>query len=321
LNTKYSKFQLSDILENLLNVHWLRPETVLWRAIDILTMRSMDIKFKKETLDFGCGDGIFTYIYNGGCLNKNFDIYKNVTKLNKFYKNFDIYNHYNYLNSTKISHKTKKNFNIVGLDHKENLLKKAKDLNFFDNLIKADGNKKLPFVDSQFDTIFSNIVYWLNDIGGVLLELNRILKKNGNIILMLPDIKFLDSSFYYNYQIKNKIKNYEFLSLIDRERISNNVKQVKSLGEWKSLFSAAGLSVVKYKMCLSSLTLKIWDIGLRPIFPVLVKSFNKMNNKNKIEFKKDLISAAKKYIYPLLELENDAPNLQKGFYCFVLSKK
>ena len=309
------------MLENLLNAYWLRPETAMWRAADILTMKSMNIKLKKKSLDFGCGDGIFTYIYNGGRLNKNFDIYKNVTKLNKFYKNFDIYNHYNHLNSTKISHKIKKNFNIVGLDHKKNLLKKAKDLNFYDNLIKADGNKKLPFADSQFDTIFSNIVYWLNDVGGVLMELKRILKKNGNIILMLPDIKFLDSSFYYNYQIKNKIKNYEFLSLIDRGRISNNVKQAKSLSEWKSLFSEAGLSIVKYKMHLSSLTLKIWDIGLRPIFPELVKLFNKTNKKNRIEFKKGLISTAKKYIYPLLQLENDAPNFQKGFYCFVLSKK
>ena len=50
----------------------------------------------------------FLHIYNGGPLNKNFDIYKNVTKLNKFYKNFDIYNHYDHLNSTKISHKIKK---------------------------------------------------------------------------------------------------------------------------------------------------------------------------------------------------------------------
>lgn len=46
-----------------------------------------------------------------------------------------------------------------------------------------------------------------------------------------------------------------------------------------------------------------------------------MDKKNRIEFKKDLISTAKKYIYPLLQLENDAPNSQKGFYCFVLSKK
>ena len=62
MSTKSYKLQLSSMHESLLNAHWLRPETAMWRAEDILSMKSMNIKFKKKSLDLGCGDGIFTYI-------------------------------------------------------------------------------------------------------------------------------------------------------------------------------------------------------------------------------------------------------------------
>ena len=38
-------------LKELLNVYWLRPETALWRAIDIEVMKNFDIC--GNTLDFG----------------------------------------------------------------------------------------------------------------------------------------------------------------------------------------------------------------------------------------------------------------------------
>ena len=102
LGNHTSNVQLSNILKGLLNVHWLRPETALWRLIDILTMRSMGIKFKNQVLDFGCGDGLFTYIYSGGQIPEKFNIYKNVTGLNKFHKNFDVYNYHDHSDSIKI---------------------------------------------------------------------------------------------------------------------------------------------------------------------------------------------------------------------------
>ena len=45
----------SQILENFLNLYWIRPETALWRTLDVLQMKS--IKFKKPILDIGCGGG------------------------------------------------------------------------------------------------------------------------------------------------------------------------------------------------------------------------------------------------------------------------
>ena len=53
-----------SILRELLNVYWLRPETALWRSIDIEIMKDFEIKGK--SLDLACGDGILSFIRAGG---------------------------------------------------------------------------------------------------------------------------------------------------------------------------------------------------------------------------------------------------------------
>ena len=51
---------------------------------------------------------------------------------------------------------------------KKNLLTKANQFNLYEKLIQHDSNKKFPFEDETFETIFSNTFYWLNDIESIL---------------------------------------------------------------------------------------------------------------------------------------------------------
>lgn len=48
----------NESFNQLLNIFWLRPETALWRYLDINTLR--DFEFVGHSLDFGCGDGLFS---------------------------------------------------------------------------------------------------------------------------------------------------------------------------------------------------------------------------------------------------------------------
>ena len=57
-------------LKELLNVYWLRPETALWRAIDIEVMKNFDIC--GNSLDLGCGDGVWVF---------GFGVYKRVDRV------------------------------------------------------------------------------------------------------------------------------------------------------------------------------------------------------------------------------------------------
>jgi SAM-dependent methyltransferase len=307
---------MSDILEEFLNAFWLRPETALWRTVDVLTMSNA--KMVGRSLDFGCGDGVYSFIRAGGTFCESFDVFQGADNLDAFFKNVDVYDH---SITGHIATKDNADYAIsIGFDHKQALLDKAAKLNFYDELILGDGNKKLPFEDNEFDSIFSNIIYWLDDLQSVLTDLNRVLKPGGSIYIMLPDSNLLESSFFYNYQVKNSIRGFEFLNFLDRGRFASNYNQVLNESQWKEEISKAGLKVAEHKTHLSIRLLSIWDVGFRPIFPALTRASNRMSLEHRLQFKKDLIEHIKVFAVPLFELEQLDLDSNKGFHFFHLTK-
>lgn len=79
----------TSTLNQLLNVFWLRPETALWREIDIRAMQSFS--FKSPSLDIGCGDGIFSFIRAGGKFSSEFDAFQAMSGLDKFFEKVDVF--------------------------------------------------------------------------------------------------------------------------------------------------------------------------------------------------------------------------------------
>ncbi len=308
---------MNSYLYEFLNAYWLRPETALWRTVDVLTMSK--VKFYGKSLDFGCGDGVFSFIRAGGTFKESFDVFQGAGQLDKFYENIDVYDHS--LTKHIVTNKSPSYRINVGFDHKQTLLNKAKKLSFYDELILGDGNDKLPFNDNEFDTVFSNIVYWLDNLPSVLSELSRVLKPGGNIFLMLLDKNFVQSSYYYNYQVRNKVEGFEFLKLLDRGRVSSNIKISRTSDEWRDEITKSGLNIIEHKKHLSQRLLSIWDVGFRPIFPALAKATNKMSNEQRQEFKSDLINILKMYCEPLIDLEKTREDDNKGFHFFHLSKQ
>ncbi len=55
---------MKNVLMKFLNAFWLRPETALWRTLDVESMR--DFEFVSPSLDLGCGDGTFSFVRGGG---------------------------------------------------------------------------------------------------------------------------------------------------------------------------------------------------------------------------------------------------------------
>ena len=167
---------MSKILRELLSVYWLRPETALWRSIDIETMKAFKVRGK--SLDLGCGDGVLSFIRAGGKFDSSFDDYQFVGNLDMFYENADVHDVFAETYRPAIASDPSYKFTYA-LDHKENLLKKAEKLNFYDNFIQHDANKALPFEDGIFDSVFSNIIYWLDDPQRSISEVSRILAGGG----------------------------------------------------------------------------------------------------------------------------------------------
>lgn len=213
------------ILTNFLNAYWLRPETALWRTLDVVAMR--DFKFASPSLDMGAGDGTFSFLRAGGEFDNRFDVFLDVDNLDSYFDNVDVYDSWHGDRNITVTKKAEYQIDYA-LDHKMSLMKKAERLGFYKNFVEADANKRLPFPDGSFRSVFSNMIYWLDDPKHAFEEIHRVLTDEGVCCVMLPDTHFLHSSFYYElYESKGRPANFKFLELIDRGRLSDNLKVVK----------------------------------------------------------------------------------------------
>ncbi|MEW6165110.1 MAG: class I SAM-dependent methyltransferase [Pseudomonadota bacterium] len=309
---------MTNTLEQLLNVFWLRPETALWREIDIRTMSAFDMT--PPSLDLGCGDGTFSFIRAGGEFDRSFDAFRSVAQLDRFFQNVDVFDSYDANMSVAVTSPPRYRID-VGFDYKDNLLKKAGQLGLYGELRQGDANRPLPFPEASFNSVFSNIVYWLDSPLSVIAEIARILRPGGRACLMLPNITLPQFSFYNRQYVQGADPRWKFLELLDRGRFSDNIRQAKSLEEWQSMFAHAGLEIERHQFHLSKLVIQAWDIGLRPLFPVLLEMANELPPEKLVAIKAKWIATMRTFIEPLLEIDRTLPgDEQPSFHCFELRK-
>jgi len=309
---------MTTTFDELLNAYWLRPETALWRELDIRAMKSFD--FNSHSLDIGCGDGIFSFIRAGGRFGPTFDAFRAMTGLDKFFDNVDVFDAFNDQVTPVIVGLPEYHVDC-GFDHKENLLRKAGQLGLYSSLKRGDANQRLPFPNENFDSIFSNIVYWLDDPQEALMEISRILRSSGRVCLMLPNKTFPEFSFYNRLYVKTGDPKWAFLEKLDRGRFSGNVRRARSRSAWEAMFKVAGLRLVEHKSHLSKTIVQLWDIGLRPIFPVLHRMVDAISPESLLDIKREWIATMRQFLEPLLDTDAGMHQGEEpAFHCYILEK-
>lgn len=301
----------SKLVENFLNFYWVRPETAIWRSLDAIILKKF--KFSNPMLDIGCGDGSFSFTNLEGEISHSFDSYKNMNNTKGFFDGKDIHDQF-VGEKPRITKKPKMNIDI-GIDWKESLLKKAKDLKFYNKVIQHDANTPLPFENEQFQTIFSNTFYWLNDIEHIFKEAKRICTNSGKIIICVPDEKFKQSLIYTNYLKKNQT----WAKMLDRG-ISSNIKHCYSEKKWEEIFSKFELKVENHVNYLSENLIKFWSIGLRPYSPYIIDMANKLKPEERLKIKKRIIKEITPLIQSYIEYELSLINKKNCFHAYVLTK-
>lgn len=310
---------MKEVLRGFLNAYWLRPETALWRTLDVESMKNF--QFASPSLDIGCGDGTFSFLRAGGTHKDTFDVFLDVDHLDGFFDKIDVYDSFKGMRGGYCSQPPGYVID-VGMDHKENLMKKAEQLKLYRQFVEADANQELPFEEESFQTVFSNIIYWLDNPEKMFREIYRILRKNGKCCVMLPNVAYLESSFYYSLYKKGGREEFKFLELIDRGRMQDNLKTVKSYDAWKEIIEKAGFEIEDCVPHLSKTLIQIWDIGLRPIFPMLKKMTGHLDENSLLEIKREWVDLFMKIGEPIVM--NDRALTQGKefcFFCFILSKK
>lgn len=85
--------------------------------------------------------------------------------------------------------------NIIGIDINKKSLKIAKDRDF--NVVYSDVENSLCFKDNSFDAVYaSHVIEHLNNPILFLKECNRILKKDGLLVVITPNFSIAYKVFY-----------------------------------------------------------------------------------------------------------------------------
>ena len=303
---------IEQSLRNFLNLHWLRPEVALWRTLDVIQLKK--IKFANPIIDLGCGDGTFSYTNFGGKTGTEFDVFRTISNTEKFFAGKDIHDQISNVKPTII--KKPKQMIDVGVDWKKSLLDKAKKLHFYKKTMVHDLNKSLPFEDESFETLFSNIFYWIPKIENLLKDSKRVIRKSGKIIILLPD-KNLKENLIYNQYMKH---GFEWAKKLDRGIYKNITKHAYTYSEWKKIFSNVDLKIETHSQYLSPQLINFWNIGMRPYSPYLIEMANKLSISERKKMKKRVVKEISPILRSYIDTELKIPAYKNCFHLFVLKK-
>jgi len=309
---------LNSYLSQLLQIHWLRPETALWRTFDCLLMERFG-KIDGKSIDLGSGDGTMSYLMAGGLI-KNYDVFQDVGKLQDYNAGADIHNQAPLFDFEIDNKKLRYGFEW-GVDHKEGLISKAKRFSgFYKNTAVLDLNNDLPFEGEYFDSAFSNILYWLIDIDKVLSQWHRVLKKNGKLFLMVPTATFKEKAWLY-YSAPHS-ENKKYLNYFDRG-YGPLIHHCYDASQWRNYFKKNNFSVLDHHLYLTDPVMDVWNIGTRPIAPLLIRMANALPSDTRDEMKAEWIDYFGKFLSPIIEgeFERKVGEAEAAFHFFILEKQ
>ena len=270
-------------LRRFINAYWLRPENAFW-----MTLRShaLDgVEMRSPFLDLSCGDGVFSFLHAGGRFEPHFDVFGAVARLDEVEsEHADIFDHVDNDYHPPIATPPAARFDC-GTDCKKALLVKASRLNIYDRLILHDNNNALPFDDDTFQTVYCNAAYWIHNIDGFLTEMRRITATGGVVVLQVK----LDTIREYTLDRHQEQLGKRWLETIDRGRIAS-WPTLAGCAEWEGRFARAGFDIVGETPFVTGTHAHIWDIGLRPIAPMLVKTMAAIHPHLRREIKQDWVN-------------------------------
>ncbi len=295
-----------------LNMYWLRPETAIWRTIEaeILTKRGC---LQEPLLDLGCGDGLNISIAKGNKFSKEFDTFQCVKLDDK-----DIYNYVDNSYNPIITQLAKEKI-AAGLDIKETLVQKAKRLNTYHEILRADIHN-IPYPDQKFKTVYSVIKDFQN-VQPILNEVHRVLQKKGTIVLTTPNKTFKQNLYFINkaqeFLAQENKENAAKYMEYDRGRSIYSATQ-KTKEEWNTELQEAGFLVKETITYISPALTKLFDIGTRAFSVELIQKYHNHLKETKRPYMKELYINLINYIFSVyLDQIED----QKGSFMIIIAEK
>lgn len=281
----------AELLRRFIEAYWLRPENALWMTLRSLTLRETPLA--RPSMDASCGDGIFSFLHLGGVLDPTFDVFCSVVAGSGASKKpADMFDHVERDYAPRVVTEPRDRID-VGEDCKASMLAKAGQLPLYERLVEHDNNNPLPFADGELRTIHCNSAYWVTRIDTFLAELRRITQPGGKIVLQVK----LSGMEQCTLEKHREILGERFLKIIGSR--FGHWPTLTDRTTWERRFANAGLIVESATPFVTSAHAKLWDVGLRPLAPLLIRMANGLTPANRASIKRDWVELMLDLLTPL----------------------
>lgn len=305
--------ELARILKFSLDTQWLRPESVMFAYFKIKSMRSVD--FESPSLELACGDGTTMFAAMGGEFEFDYDVYVDTHaaafKHEKFVDIFDHDTGYQPPIKTRPIHKIDH-----AIDWKPALLQKAERLDLYENTSVHDMNElPLPFEDETFKVVFSNSLYWMENVVPVMTDIRRILKPGGRMVVQLTTSEFLSTLDKLEPTLSS-----DAINILDRSRRAT-MPSGRPTSEWESLVKGLGYEIERIESVFpAQFLMDFWNVGSRPFAHLLIQMLEELSPERRREIKKEWIKILGTLMEPLANLPQTCP-VEKAPYILLVARK
>ena len=218
-------------------------------------------------------------------------------------------------------HQPSKNHFTIGTSWKEAHIEKARRLNVYGELHHLSFEKKLTFLPSNSQhTIFGPNLFWMEreELTHILMEMRRVCSDQGRLITLFPNPKQKEFLFYDQF----KMVSPQWADDLDRGIHLNCTRHIHSLSEWRNFLAECGWSLNRYREIIPALVSQVYQIGLRPMFPVFLNMYHRLRTASPDhwrDLKTHWIETVKHFLTPLCDTAwLDRINQPKLWYLFEL---
>ncbi len=266
---------IRELLRKLLVPMWLRPERALWDAHYLEALgRLLPGTLPAPSLELGCTDGVPTFVLLGGEFEDAFDDYDAVdTELGA--RGLDYFDRATpEEGDRRIARRPDRTFD-VGVSWRSTQISRARRLDLYRSLHEVDHGGPLPMCgDGQFRTVLATNLFWESDVQleASLAEIGRVLHPGGALLTILPDA---DQASHLLLE-RLRRGGEAWAARIDRGIADNSRRQARPLADWVAFLRSHGLEIRHHERFLPSTVSLVYQLGLRPMFPVLIDMYRRL---------------------------------------------